>query len=93
MLDKGGRSVFVVMDACYSGNSVRGVQSIYTLTERFMNLNEALASKGIVMDWSRDFPTAKYNDSTNDYPYKNIQLARYLPLPKHKSSLFLNQFQ
>jgi len=72
MLDKGGRSVFVVMDACYSGNSVRGVQSTFTLTERFMNLNDALASKGIVMDWSRDFPTNKYSDSTNEYPYQNI---------------------
>jgi len=71
-LDEGGRSVFMVMDACYSGNAVRGIQSSFTLTERYLNLNKAFAERGIEMDWSESFPEPKNESNNTDYPYKNI---------------------
>jgi len=71
-LDKGGRSVFVVMDACYSGNAVRGIQSSFTLTERYLNLNKAFTERGIEMDWNKSFPDSGNKKDTADYPYKNI---------------------
>ena len=71
-LDKGGRSVFMVMDACYSGNAVRGIQGSFTLTERYLNLNKALSERGINMDWETSFPEPLDEASNADYPYKNI---------------------
>ena len=58
MLDQGGRSVFVIMDACYSGNTVRGIQTTFTLPKRFMNLNKALTDRGMKMDWAKPISNA-----------------------------------
>ena len=71
-LDKGGRSVFMVMDACYSGNAVRGIQSSFTLTERYLNLNKALTERGIEIDWNKSFLEPNNESDSADYPYKNI---------------------
>lgn len=71
-LDQGGRSVFVVMDACYSGNAVRGVQTTFTLTERFMNIDQALSARGIEVEWDNENNKAPKVLDSADYPYKNI---------------------
>jgi hypothetical protein len=71
-LDQGGRSVFMVMDACYSGNAVRGIQNSFTLTERYLNLNKALSGRGISMDWDKSYPEPNDESNVEAYPYQNI---------------------
>mgnify|MGYP003664896489 FL=1 len=72
LLDQGGRSVFIVMDACYSGNAVRGVQTTFTLTERFMDIDQALTARGIEVDWEKETVNAHDDLDSKNYPYKNI---------------------
>lgn len=71
-LDKGGRSVFFVMDACYSGNAVRGIQNAFTLPKRYMDLNEALSEKGIKINWERVSETVEPEAEDSTYPYQNV---------------------
>ncbi len=73
-LDKGKRNVFVVIDACYSGNTVRGKYSRNTLQTRALSLSELLPNKGFGDDLDLS-STTWLSSSTPDnavFPYQNI---------------------
>ncbi len=70
-LDQGGRHVFVAIDACYSGNAVRGRHSQVQLPQRFVKLSDLLPpgsyskqNKPRVRGLKRKVKTA--------YPYNNV---------------------
>lgn len=82
--DKDKRFVFVAIDACYSGNTVRGKESARTLPSRFLSLENllpkntktrALQNRGFGDDVSTmstmDWLKAGRNEN-NRYPYKHI---------------------
>jgi hypothetical protein len=73
--DKGNRHVFVVIDACYSGNTVRGAYGKKRLTKRFMNVGDILPARAfgddLDMSASSDWGAEEKNVG-NSYPYKNI---------------------
>jgi len=74
-LDEGNRNVFVAIDACYSGNTVRGSYRKNKLQKRFMNLSDLLP-RSAFNDTSITNDTGKQKlaqNSTDDaYPYKNV---------------------
>jgi hypothetical protein len=69
--DDNGRHLFVVIDACYSGNTVRGAFKKNKLPERHLSLNSLVSkSFGSDLDSSEQW---KDQDETQDYyPYKNV---------------------
>ncbi|MDH5301741.1 MAG: caspase family protein, partial [Gammaproteobacteria bacterium] len=74
-LDKGGRYVFVVMDACYSGNSVRGQYTDTQLPSRFLSSEDLLPNKGFGDDLKNSPSTWSNQAESNDknaYPYEKI---------------------
>jgi hypothetical protein len=74
-LDEGQRHVFVAIDACYSGNTVRGVFGKHRLKKRFLSAYDILPARafGDELDFSGggDWSSAE-SDVGNTYPYKNI---------------------
>jgi hypothetical protein len=76
-LDAGDRQVFVAIDACYSGNAVRGVMNKKAdqLPARFLDLDALLPGRGfgddLVNTGSNVWEPSK-KDSEESYPYKNI---------------------
>lgn len=73
-LDRGGRHVFVVIDACYSGNTVRGVYNKKQLPTRFMNLRDLLPKRAFgddLVSSDADWGVAAANEDSV-YPYKNV---------------------
>ncbi len=74
-LDEGNRHVFVAIDACYSGNTVRGVFNEKQLPSRFLDINDLLPTRGFGDDINRMRTTdwkEVSEDKSNTYPYKNI---------------------
>jgi len=75
MFDNNGRHVFVAIDACFSGNTVRGYYNKRKLTTRFLSLDSIVAANNIAADQDLNTNVVrsfKPNDDTNLYPYKNI---------------------
>jgi len=74
-LDDGRRKVFVAIDACYSGNTVRGNFSDERLPSRFMSIKDLLPKRGFGDDLTpmntADWIMAGENNN-NNYPYKNV---------------------
>lgn len=73
--DKGQRQVFVAIDACYSGNTVRSAFSKRRLTKRFMHVRDILPKRafGDDLDFSGgETWSSTESDVGNTYPYKNI---------------------
>jgi hypothetical protein len=76
-LDDNGRNVFVAIDACYSGNTVRGLYRKRKLDTRYLEINELLPTRGLNDDSKIKSKSAAINDlaflDTNlEYPYKNV---------------------
>ena len=74
-LDSGNRNVFVAIDACYSGNAVRGKFSEHKLPQRFLKLKDLLPKRGFGDDLSgggNSWSNSKKSESNESYPYKNI---------------------
>lgn len=76
-LDEGGRHVFVAIDACYSGNTVRGTHEEDRLPMRSMTMPDLIPKAAFGADlrasgeaWSKR--KAQNNSSDTGYPYKNI---------------------
>lgn len=68
-LDEGGRHVFVAIDACYSGNTVRGGFAADALPSRAIPLDK-LAPKGFGED---EIGKASWQITPQTgYPYKNV---------------------
>lgn len=74
-LDEGRRHVFVAIDACYSGNTVRGIFGKHRLKKRFLSSRDLLPARafGDDLDFSSggDWSSAE-SDVGNTYPYNNI---------------------
>ncbi|MEK6748373.1 MAG: caspase family protein [Pseudomonadota bacterium] len=75
--DHGNRRVFVAIDACYSGNTVRGAFQKNALPTRAMGIKEILKSRGFGDDipasakpWQA--AASSGNTATTPYPYQNI---------------------
>ncbi len=67
-LDQGGRHLFVAIDACYSGNTIRALNKPDELPTRFMALDQM-----IEVESSADKSAPKESNDTNEeYPYSNI---------------------
>ena len=76
-LDQGGRHVFVAIDACYSGNAVRGIMKnkAARLPARFMSLNTLLPGRAFgddLINTGSEVWENKPTDTEKAYPYKNI---------------------
>ena len=74
-LDEGNRSVFVAIDACYSGNTVRGSFKKSKLQKRFMSVSELLPRSAFANNTSldqKDNRSTATVESDQGYPYKNI---------------------
>lgn len=70
-LDAGGRNVFVVIDACYSGNTVRSAFGSAALVNRYVDLDAVLPPRAFGDDvGGGDFGTNTIEQQT--YPYKNV---------------------
>ncbi len=76
-LDQGGRHVFVAIDACYSGNAVRG--SARALADRlptrnmpFADLIDRGGSFAGELDLDKMLKQKWTNQATDSYPYKNV---------------------
>lgn len=75
-LDKGGRHVFVAIDACYSGNTVRGFFSKDKLPSRNLSLRELLPNTrsfgdDLAKKTEKDWVQAESKEY-NTYPYSNV---------------------
>ena len=75
-LDKGGRHVFIAIDACYSGNTVRGqLQDATTqLPSRFLDIATLLPAKAFGDDLEKtgDAAWKEPSNQVEQYPYENI---------------------
>jgi len=76
-LDKGKRHVFVAIDACYSGNAVRGAYMEFgkQLPSRFLDLRSFLPERAFGDDLvhkGRDVWEEKNGGNYEPYPYSNI---------------------
>ncbi len=74
-LDKGGRNLFVVIDACYSGNTVRGKYSDNTLQTRVLSLSELLPNRAFGDDLDLERHEDWTDSNTNEiasFPYKSV---------------------
>ncbi|MDH5546465.1 MAG: caspase family protein [Gammaproteobacteria bacterium] len=78
-LDESGRDVFVVIDACFSGNTVRSRYKVANTEFRSMNISEVMSYKGLTddLDWlaQRKKPETTQQaepEQADPYPYKNI---------------------
>ncbi|MFV1984991.1 MAG: caspase family protein [Thiohalomonadales bacterium] len=65
--DNNGRHVFVAIDACYSGNTVRGLYNKRKLDTRYLSVQEILPK----YEDSDKLTNISTNDD-NKYPYKNV---------------------
>jgi len=71
--DNNGRHVFVAIDACYSGNTVRGLYTKQQLPSRFISLNEISSSSETIDETiANTLSESLSNNNSNLYPYKNI---------------------
>jgi hypothetical protein len=73
--DEGNRHVFVAIDACYSGNTVRGAFGKKRLDKRFIHVRDILPNRafGDDLDFSSSSDwSAEENSNDHSYPYKNI---------------------
>ncbi len=72
--DNNGRHVFVAIDACFSGNTVRGLYNTQQLTTRYLSSNAILASRGLGENAAQiEKPRSLISSTENTiYPYKNI---------------------
>lgn len=67
------RTVFVVFDACFSGNTARGVNSEYTPhTKRYVSLNPSRLARGGNISSSMFECSECANKLATDYPYTNV---------------------
>jgi len=74
-LDHGNRQVLVAIDACYSGNTVRGSHSEYKLPSRFIPIEKFLLTRGLPETKEPIKTVHKVNIKKNEnsiYPYTNI---------------------
>ena len=73
-LDKGNRNIFVAIDACYSGNTVRGAFKKNKLQKRFMNLSQLVPRSAFEKSQIVQSDTAlSHSSSTNQtYPYQHV---------------------
>jgi len=73
--DDNNRNVFVAIDACYSGNTVRGSFAKEKLPTRFLRASDLLPNRGFGDDVSEmktsDWKKAEITTS-NSYPYSNV---------------------
>ncbi len=74
--DNNGRHVFVAIDACFSGNTVRGLYSKHKLDSRYLSINKILAANRSYSTKKKSLYSKKENSTINNstavYPYKNI---------------------
>ena len=75
-LDNGGRRVLVVIDACYSGNTVRGAYARVKLQSRYVNWTEVLPARRFADDIGPyGSNTPGYQNAPREpapYPYNNV---------------------
>lgn len=76
-LDKGGRHVFVAIDACYSGNAVRGAFMEWSqqLPSRFLDLRSILPARAFgddLVNKGKEVWAPKEGSNFEAYPYENI---------------------
>lgn len=75
-LDNGGRRVLVVIDACYSGNTVRGAYARVRLQSRYVNWTRSLPARRFADDiGSYGTNTSRYQNAPREpapYPYDNV---------------------
>lgn len=76
LFDNNGRHVFVAIDACFSGNTVRGLYSEHKLNSRYLAVDEILAGSRSYRS-SNNSPQTKALKSdakikSEAYPYNNI---------------------
>ncbi len=70
-LDQGGRHLFVTIDACYSGNTIRAVNKPNELPTRFIPLGQMVEDKSPDLEFKEN-PLQNSNDDNEEYPYNNI---------------------
>lgn len=74
-LDDGNRNIFVAIDACYSGNTVRGAFKKNKLQKRYLDLSRLLPRSAFSNNQvSIENNSAKKDPGNNDqsYPYKHV---------------------
>jgi len=76
-LDQGGRHVFVAIDACYSGNAVRGLarspsDRLPTRSMTFAELIDRGGSFAGDLDLDKMLKQKWTNQASDSYPYKNV---------------------
>lgn len=75
-LDNGGRHTFVVMDACFSGNAVRGQSDIMPLPYRYIPLADSAGSERTAYQQLFKRTGARGVDrimsNTERYPYRQV---------------------
>ncbi|MFV2061231.1 MAG: caspase family protein [Gammaproteobacteria bacterium] len=86
--DNNDRHVFVAIDACYSGNTVRGLYKRNKLDSRYLNPTELLPNYKTTDETVSKIITGK---NSNSYPYKNIYYlsasGEYEPAQEIKSTM------
>ncbi len=74
-LDKAGVEILVLVDACYSGNVVRGKKNVGPLPFKFMDFSELLIKLSL-RNKSTELESTSANTpeliETNSYPYRNV---------------------
>lgn len=76
-LDKGGRRVFIAIDACYSGNAVRGILKTKSaqLPSRYLDISALLPARAFgddLVNTGDDVWKPRLVGHDEPYPYKNI---------------------
>lgn len=73
-LDAGGRQVFVVIDACYSGNTVRSAYGPVSLVNRYVDVSQLLPDRSFGDDFGGDVGGGFGSNTVQqeDYPYRNV---------------------
>lgn len=71
-IDSSGRHLFVAVDACYSGNTVRGQLSKAKLPTRAVKLSELLPKRAVGSIAGSKVLENMANDAPANYPYGNV---------------------
>jgi hypothetical protein len=71
-LDAGNRHLFVAIDACYSGNTIRNLKDPLQLPTRFLNLSALFSEKESKNNSGGSTAKPEHFELVEDYPYQNI---------------------
>jgi hypothetical protein len=71
-LDKGRRHLFIAIDACYSGNTIRNLKDPLDLPTRFINLSALFSDKESAKNVVPEANTPEADEIQGEYPYENI---------------------